>query len=64
MSQIPSALDLTQEDARTMLACNVHIGATNLDSAMERYIWKKSSYIREKEREGNVLVLKINNNYF
>jgi hypothetical protein len=41
-----------------MLACNVHIGATNLDSAMERYIWKKSSYIREKEREGNTLVLK------
>lgn len=39
-----------------MLACNVHIGATNLDSAMERYIWKKSSYIREKEREGAYII--------
>ena len=39
-----------------MLACNVHIGATNLDSAMERYIWKKSSYVREKEREGAYII--------
>jgi small subunit ribosomal protein SAe len=56
MSQIPDVLALTQEDARMMLACNVHLGATNLDSAMERYVWKKSSFIREKEREGVYII--------
>jgi|UPI0001FC9C72 small subunit ribosomal protein SAe len=56
MSQLPEALALTQEDARMMLACNVHIGSTNLDSAMERYVYKKSSYVREKEREGAYII--------
>jgi len=37
------ALAPTQEDIKMMLACQVHIGTTNLNSTMSRYMWKRRS---------------------
>jgi small subunit ribosomal protein SAe len=31
----------SQEDMRMMLACQVHLGSTNLDANMERYVWDR-----------------------
>jgi len=42
MSQIPSILNITEEDVRRMLACSVHIGTENVSPTMVRYIWKKN----------------------
>jgi len=42
MSQIPSILNVTEEDVRRMLACSVHIGSENVSPTMVRYIWKKN----------------------
>jgi small subunit ribosomal protein SAe len=52
MSQIPACLAPTPDDIRMMLACGVHLGSTNLDAAMERYVYKRSTFLREKQREG------------
>jgi len=38
MSQLPSYLNLQEDDLRKMLACSVHIGSTNLSSSMQRYV--------------------------
>jgi small subunit ribosomal protein SAe len=40
MSQT-TALDLKEEDVQKLLACNVHLGTRNLESAMEQYMWKR-----------------------
>eukprot|EP01129_Flabellula_baltica_P016987 TRINITY_DN9279_c0_g1_i1.p1 TRINITY_DN9279_c0_g1~~TRINITY_DN9279_c0_g1_i1.p1 ORF type:complete len:280 (+),score=69.54 TRINITY_DN9279_c0_g1_i1:74-913(+) len=42
MSQIPQIMNFTEEDVRKMLACKVHIGAENLDSSMERYVYGRN----------------------
>jgi len=42
MSQIPSCLNLTVNDVRRMLACNVHLGSRNISPAMKRYVWKRN----------------------
>jgi len=31
----------TEQDIKMMLAANVHIGTTNIDPAMEKYVWKR-----------------------
>jgi len=41
MSHLPPVLNAREEDVQKMLACQVHIGARNLDPAMGRYIWKR-----------------------
>jgi len=38
MSQFPPILQLQENDLKKMLACNVHLGSTNLSSGMERYV--------------------------
>jgi small subunit ribosomal protein SAe len=40
-NQFPSALNPTESDIQKLLACQVHIGAKNLEPSMERYIWKR-----------------------
>jgi len=52
MSQVPNHLALNPEDVRMMLACGVHLGTTNLDAAMQRYVFKRSTSIKDKEKEG------------
>jgi len=42
MSQVPSILNITEEDVRRMLACSVHIGSENVSPTMTRYIWQKN----------------------
>jgi len=41
MAQSPAALNPKEDDIQKMLACQVHIGTKNLDSGMERYVWKR-----------------------
>jgi len=38
MSQFPPILQLQEADLKKMLACNAHIGNTNLASGHERYV--------------------------
>jgi len=42
MSQIPSCLNLTENDVRRMLACNVHKGSKNISPTMKSYVWKRN----------------------
>ncbi|KAL6058339.1 structural constituent of ribosome [Balamuthia mandrillaris] len=41
MSQVPQALQFTEDDITKMLAAGVHLGTPNLDPKMEPYIWKR-----------------------
>ena len=41
MAQYPAAMHPSEEDMKMMLACQVHVGSTNLDSNMERYVWDR-----------------------
>jgi len=41
MSNLPPALQLSEEDVRLMLACNVHLGTRNCDTNMARYVFKR-----------------------
>jgi len=41
MSQVPPVLDPKEDDIQKMLASNVHIGTSNLDTQMEKYVWKR-----------------------
>jgi len=41
MSQVPPVLDLKEDDVQKMLASDVHLGTTNLDTQMEKYVWKR-----------------------
>ena len=41
MAQYPAAMQPSEEDMKMMLACKVHIGSTNLDPNMERYVWDR-----------------------
>jgi len=41
MAHVPSILDPTEQDVKKMLAADVHIGTTNLDSGMQNYVWKR-----------------------
>jgi small subunit ribosomal protein SAe len=43
MANVPAALNPREDDIQKMLACQVHLGARNLEPAMERYIWKRRS---------------------
>jgi len=43
MSQVPPVLDPKEDDIQKMLASNVHIGTSNLDTQMEKYVWKRRS---------------------
>jgi len=43
MSQIPPNLNVTQEDVRRMLTCDVHIGSDNVSPAMRRYVYKRNA---------------------
>jgi len=40
-SQFPQALQPKEEDIKKLLAVGAHIGTTNIDSAMNRYIWRR-----------------------
>jgi small subunit ribosomal protein SAe len=40
-NQFPAPLNLQSQDVQKMLTCSVHLGAKNLEPAMERYIWKR-----------------------
>jgi len=42
MSQIPSCLNLSENDVKRMLACNVHKGSRNVTPQMETYVWKRN----------------------
>jgi len=42
MSQISPVLNLREEDVKRMVACHVHLGSQNLDSAMKRYVFKRN----------------------
>ncbi len=41
MSQFPNALKPSEEDIAKMLACQVHLGSRNSNTAMETYIYKR-----------------------
>lgn len=41
MSQFPAALELTAEDTKMMLACQVHIGDRNCGIEMRDYVFKR-----------------------
>jgi len=41
MSQFPNALKPSEEDVAKMLACQVHLGSRNSNTAMETYIYKR-----------------------
>jgi len=41
MSQVPPVLDPKEDDIQKMLVSNVHIGTANLDTQMEKYVWKR-----------------------
>jgi len=43
MSQIPPCLNLTIEDVRRMLTCEVHIGSENISPTMKRYVYKRNA---------------------
>jgi len=43
MSQVPPVLDPKEDDIQKMLASHVHIGTANLDTHMEKYVWKRRS---------------------
>jgi small subunit ribosomal protein SAe len=43
MSQVPPVLDPKEDDIQKMLASHVHIGTNNLDTQMEKYVWKRRS---------------------
>jgi small subunit ribosomal protein SAe len=43
MSQVPPVIDPKEDDIQKMLASNVHIGTANLDTQMEKYVWKRRS---------------------
>jgi len=42
MAQIPPILNLQEDDVKKMLACSVHIGTQNLDTTMQRYVFKRN----------------------
>lgn len=41
MAQLPAALNLSEEDVKMMLACQVHLGTRNCDANMARYVYKR-----------------------
>lgn len=41
MSQLPAVLQPKEEDIGQLLLANVHLGATNMDPSMERYVFKR-----------------------
>jgi len=41
MSQVPACLNPTEQDMQYLLACSSHIGRTNIDPTMRRYVWKR-----------------------
>ncbi len=43
MSQFPNALKPSEEDIAKMLACQVHLGSRNSNTAMQTYIYKRRS---------------------
>jgi len=40
MSQVPAVLNLKEEDLQKLLMAQTHIGTTNLNPSMGRYVWK------------------------
>jgi len=40
-NQYPAVLNLKEDEVSKMLACQVHLGARNIEPGMERYIWKR-----------------------
>jgi len=42
MSQVPPILNLKEEDVKKMIVCDVHLGSTNIDSAMVRYAYERN----------------------
>merc|ERR1712063_143953 len=41
MSQVPDCLNPTEDDISKLLACNSHLGSTNCDEEMSRYVFKR-----------------------
>merc|ERR1711976_959465 len=41
MSQLPDCLNPTEDDISKLLACNSHLGSTNCDEEMSRYVFKR-----------------------
>jgi len=42
MSQVPPILNLKEDDVKKMIVCDVHLGSTNIDSAMVRYVYERT----------------------
>jgi len=42
MSQVPPILNLKEDDVKKMIVCDVHTGSTNIDSAMNRYVYERN----------------------
>lgn len=59
-SQFPASLNVKEEDVAKMLATQVHLGAKNLEPAMERYIHKRRPdgvYVIDLQKTWEKLVL-------
>jgi small subunit ribosomal protein SAe len=41
MSQLPTALNATEDDIRMLLAGQAHLGTKNLEFKMGSYVWKR-----------------------
>lgn len=41
MSQYPAALNPKEDDIQKMLACEVHLGTSDVTPAMARYVWRR-----------------------
>jgi len=41
MSQLPAALQLSAEDVKMLLACQVHLGTRNCTAGMKEYVYKR-----------------------
>jgi small subunit ribosomal protein SAe len=43
MAQSPACMNLSEEDIKKMVVCNVHLGSENLDSSMSRYVYSRNA---------------------
>lgn len=60
MSQVPDCLAPKKEDILRFLACNTHIGSTNIDDEMKRYIYARRNtghYIYDLRKTWEKLML-------
>jgi len=59
-NQAPPAISAKEKDIQMMLACQTHLGASNSEPEMERYVWKRRNdgvYIFDLRKTWEKLVL-------